>query len=44
MRHFEYAEAHDEGALLFAWTKTADESLDELRDFGERPLGVHGEA
>ncbi len=28
---------------LFKWTKTADEILDKVREFGERTLAVHGD-
>lgn len=39
----EYIEVHNEEAKPFAWTKTADEILDKIREFGERTLTVHGE-
>jgi transposase len=38
----EYVEVHNEEAKPFAWTKTADEILDKIRDFGDRTLKVHG--
>jgi transposase len=40
----EYVEVHNEEAKPFAWTKTADEILDKIRDFGDRTLKVHGNA
>jgi transposase len=40
----EYVEVHNEEAKPFIWTKTADEILDKICDFGERTLQVHGEA
>ena len=38
----EYIEVHNEEAKPFTWTKTADEILDKVREFGERTLKVHG--
>jgi len=40
----EYVEVHNEEGKPFVWTKTADEILDKLREFGERTLKVHGDA
>lgn len=40
----DYIEVHNEEGKPFIWTKTADEILDKLRDFGERTLKVHGDA
>jgi transposase len=40
----EYVDVHNNEAKPFVWTKTADEILDKLRDFGERTLAVHGDA
>ena len=37
----EYVEAHNEDCGPFKWTKTADEILDKVREFGERTLKVH---
>lgn len=38
----EYIDVHNEEAEPFTWTKTADEILDKVREFGERTLKVHG--
>ena len=38
----EYIEVHNEEGKPFKWTKTADEILDKVREFGERTLQVHG--
>ena len=38
-----YAAVHDEELEPFVWTKTADEILDTVREFGERTLKVHGD-
>lgn len=37
----EYIDAHNEDCRPFKWTKTADEILDKVREFGERTLAVH---
>lgn len=37
----DYVEAHNERGKPFNWTKSADEILDKLREFGERTLKVH---
>ena len=37
----DYVEVHNEERKHFAWTKTADEILDKIRDFGERTLKLH---
>jgi len=37
----EYIEVHNEEASPFTWTRTADEILDKVREFGERTLQVH---
>lgn len=37
----DYIEVHNDEGKPFIWTKTADEILDKLRDFGERTLKVH---
>ena len=34
-------DAHNEDCRPFQWTKTADEILDKVREFGERTLAVH---
>lgn len=39
---FEYVEAHNEKKKPFRWTKTADEILDKIREFGERTIQLHG--
>jgi transposase len=39
----EYIEAHNEDCEPFKWTKTADEILDKIREFGERTVRVHGD-
>lgn len=36
-----YVEVHNEEAAPFVWTKTADEILDKVREFGQRTLRVH---
>lgn len=38
---FEYVDVHNEEGKPFTWTKTADEILDKVREFGERTLTVH---
>jgi transposase len=38
----EYIEAHNDDCKPFNWTKTADEILDKIREFGERTAQVHG--
>ena len=40
----DYVEVHNEEAKPFRWTKSADEILDKVREFGERTLKVHGDA
>ncbi len=40
----EYIAVHNEEAKPFTWTKTADEILDKIREFGERTIRVHGDA
>lgn len=39
----EYVEVHNEEAAPFVWTKTADEILDKVREFGQRTLRVHAQ-
>ena len=39
----EYVEVHNEEGKPFVWTKTADEILDKVAEFGRRTLQVHGE-
>lgn len=39
----DYVEVHNEAGKPFVWTKTADEILDKVREFGERTLNVHGD-
>jgi transposase len=38
----DYVEAHNEEGKPFVWTKTADEILDKVMDFGRRTQQVHG--
>ena len=38
----EYIDAHNEDCKPFRWTKTADDILHKIREFGERTLKVHG--
>lgn len=40
----EYVEVHNDEGKPFTWTKTADEILDKVREFGQRTLNVHGDA
>ena len=40
---FDDVEVHNEEGKPFVWTKTADEILDKVREFGERTLKVHGD-
>ena len=40
---FDYVDVHNEEGKPFVWTKTADEILDKIREFGERTLKVHGD-
>lgn len=40
----DYVEVHNEHGKPFVWTKTADEILDKVREFGERTLKVYGDA
>lgn len=40
----EYIDVHNDEGKPFVWTKTADEILDKVREFGERTLKVHGDA
>jgi transposase len=37
----EYVEAHNEAPKPFKWTKTADQILDRIREFGSRTLRIH---
>lgn len=39
----EYVEAHNDEKKPFKWTKTADQILDKVREFGLRTLRVHAE-
>ena len=39
----DYVEVHNEEGKPFVWTKTADEILDKVAEFGRRTLQVHGE-
>lgn len=41
---YEYVNVHNEEGKPFIWTKTADEILDKIREFGERTLKVHSNA
>lgn len=41
---YDYVEVHNEEGKPFVWTKSADEILDRVREFGERTLKLHGEA
>lgn len=38
----EYVEVHNEEGKPFVWTKTADEILDKVMQFGQRTMQVHG--
>lgn len=40
----DYIEVHNDEGKPFIWTKTADEILDRLREFGERTMKLHGDA
>jgi len=40
----EYVEAHNEKGKPFIWTKTADEILEKVMEFGKRTQRVHGDA
>lgn len=40
----DYVRVHNEEGKPFTWSKTADEILDKIREFGERTLKVHGDA
>lgn len=40
----EYVDVHNEEGKPFTWTKTAEEILDKVREFGERTLKLHGDA
>ncbi len=40
----DYIEVHNEECRPFKWTKTADEILDKVREFGERTLALHGDS
>jgi transposase len=40
----DYVEVHNDDGKPFVWTKSADEILDKVRDFGERTLKVHADA
>jgi len=37
----DYVDAHNDDGKPFVWTKTADDILDKVREFGERTLKVH---
>jgi hypothetical protein len=39
----DYIDAHNEDCAPFRWTKTADEILDKIREFGERTMQLHGD-
>jgi len=39
----EYVEAHNDEKKPFKWTKTADQILDRVREFGARTLRVHAD-
>lgn len=39
----DYVEVHNEEGKPFVWTKTADQILDKIREFGKRTLKVHGD-
>lgn len=39
----EYVDVHNEEGKPFVWTKTADEILDKIAEFGRRTQQVHGE-
>jgi hypothetical protein len=39
----DYVDVHNEEGKPFVWTKSADEILDKIRDFGRRTLQVHAE-
>lgn len=39
---YEYVDVHNEESKPFTWTKTADEILDKVREFGQRTLKLHG--
>lgn len=39
----DYVEVHNEEGKPFVWTKTADEILDKIREFGLRTMKVHGD-
>lgn len=41
---YEYVEVHNEEGKPFVWTKTADDILDKISDFGERTLKAHKDA
>jgi len=38
---YDYVEVHDDEGKPFVWTKSADEILDKVREFGERTLKVY---
>ncbi|UQA59943.1 IS630 family transposase [Polyangium aurulentum] len=38
----EFIDAHNEDPKPFVWTKTADQILENIRDFAQRTLDVHG--
>jgi transposase len=40
----EYVDVHNDEAKPFVWTKTADEILDKICDFGQRTVRVHADA
>lgn len=39
----EYVEVHNDEGKPFVWTKTADEILDKVMEFGNRTLRLHGD-
>ncbi len=39
----DYVEVHNEEGKPFVWTKTADEILDKIMDFGRRTKQVHAD-
>ena len=40
----EYIDVHNDEGKPFRWTKTADEILDKVLEFGQRTLKVHGDS
>ena len=39
---YDYVDMHNDKRKPFTWTKSADEILDKIREFGERTLKLHG--